>query len=187
MAAPVLAPATSRNDLTALVGKLSQSIVARPDPAANADLVAAVLRAGPPSLNMLTAAQRQGDPRRLMSWVLHAESAFSVVALVWRPGQETTIHDHLAWCVVAVLCGTEQETLYRDDGDHLTPIARSVNATGSVTAIAPPGDIHRVSNDTDTTAISLHVYGADLSVTGSSIRRTYHLPVVGSRRTAPRY
>ena len=37
----------------------------------------------------------------------------------------------------------------------------------------PAGDIHRVRNIGDTTAISLHVYGADLSRVGSSVRRYY--------------
>jgi 3-mercaptopropionate dioxygenase len=44
---------------------------------------------------------------------------------------------------------------------------------GSVSAIAPPGDIHRVWNSGETTAISLHVYGADIRRLRSSIRRTY--------------
>ena len=43
----------------------------------------------------------------------------------------------------------------------------------------PPGDIHRVHNTSDTTAISLHVYGADLSVVGSSIRRVYPERILG--------
>ena len=44
---------------------------------------------------------------------------------------------------------------------------------GDVSGLLPPGDIHRVHNTGDTTAISLHVYGADLSAVGSSIRRAY--------------
>ena len=79
--------------------------------------------------------------------------------------------------MVAVLAGIEEETLYRHDGDHLTALGRSFNVTGSVTAFAPPGDIHRIHNTTDTTAVSLHVYGADLRAVGSSVRRVYDLPV----------
>jgi predicted metal-dependent enzyme (double-stranded beta helix superfamily) len=47
-----------------------------------------------------------------------------------------------------------------------------------VSGFAPPGDIHRVRNIGDDTAISLHVYGADITRLGSSIRRTYDLPVM---------
>ena len=37
-----------------------------------------------------------------------------------------------------------------------------------------PDDIHRVCNTGDGVAITLHVYGADLS-NGTSVRRTYQL------------
>ena len=53
-----------------------------------------------------------------------------------------------------------------------------MNATGDVTGLAPPGDIHRVRNDGAQTAISLHIYGTDISCMGSSVRRVYDLPVV---------
>ena len=43
---------------------------------------------------------------------------------------------------------------------------------------APPGDIHRVRNCGDGVAISLHVYGADITRLGSSVRRIYDLPVL---------
>jgi predicted metal-dependent enzyme (double-stranded beta helix superfamily) len=173
-------PTIATPGLTALLERLRVAVAGRHDPAETASRVAASLSAPTPTLEVLTASQRQGDPDRLSSQLVHAEKLFSVVALVWRPGQQTTIHDHLAWCVVTVLCGAEQETVYRDHGDHLTPVAHSINPTGSVTAFAPPGDIHRVRNDSDTTAISLHVYGTDLRVTGSSVRRTYDLPILHS-------
>lgn len=58
-----------------------------------------------------------------------------------------------------------------------TEIGRTANQVGEVSGFAPPGDIHRVHNTGDSTAISLHIYGADLGVTPSSIRRVYDLPV----------
>jgi predicted metal-dependent enzyme (double-stranded beta helix superfamily) len=100
-----------------------------------------------------------------------------VKALIWQPGQLTSIHDHIAWCAFGVMQGVEYETLYRDDGDHLTEIGRVANQVGDVSGFAPPGDIHRVHNTGDVTAISLHVYGADLSDSAVTIRREYDLPV----------
>jgi len=41
-----------------------------------------------------------------------------------------------------------------------------------------PGDIHRVRNAGSQTAVSLHIYGTDISRLGSSVRRIYDLPVV---------
>ena len=44
---------------------------------------------------------------------------------------------------------------------------------GEVSGFAPPGDIHRVRNTSDTTAISIHIYGTDITRIGSSARRYY--------------
>ena len=110
------------------------------------------------------------------------DGAFSIVALVWMPGQGTVIHDHITWCVVGVYAGDEEETLYRlvengVDAPHLAQSGHSVNHEGTTTYFAPPGDIHRVQNSSDGKVVSIHVYGADISVTGSSVRRTYDLPI----------
>ena len=108
--------------------------------------------------------------------------------MVWRPGQKTVIHDHIAWCVFGVLQGVEYETLYRADGDHLTEIGRTANQTGDVSGFAPPGDIHRVHNTGDETAISLHIYGADSRrrrhQRAPRLRLSY-VPNQRARRTAP--
>ena len=101
--------------------------------------------------------------------------------MVWRPGQVTPIHDHVTWCVFGVIQGAEYEELYAlaADGRRLAEVGRSQNEVGEVSGFAPPGDIHRVRNHGDGVAISLHVYGADITRLGSSIRRVYDLPVVG--------
>ena len=86
---------------------------------------------------------------RLVSCVEPAGS-FSVVALVWQPGQATTIHDHVTWGAFAVLRGTEYE------------------------------EAHRITNHADATLIQLHVYGTDIGRLGTSVRRVYDLPVRGT-------
>ncbi|MER7758361.1 cysteine dioxygenase family protein [Streptomyces sp. NPDC097619] len=135
--------------------------------------------------DLLTVAQQEGDPERYRQHVVHAEpdGSFSVVALVWLPGQQTSIHDHVAWCVAGVHQGEESERRYRlapaagDAGSaRLLPTEDVVNGQGDVCGFAPPGDIHRVRNSGRTLALSLHVYGADVSRLGSSVRRVYTLP-----------
>ncbi|MGA5820768.1 cysteine dioxygenase [Kitasatospora sp. NPDC094028] len=155
-------------ELTAyLVGeRLAPHLLAAPD--------------GPDAL--LTPAQQEGDPQRYRQHVVHAEEdgSFSVVALVWLPGQQTCIHDHVSWCVAGVHQGQESETRYRlvSDGRtaRLVETEHVAGPAGSVAAFAPPGDIHLVRNACSTTAISIHVYGADVSRLGTSIRRVYRLP-----------
>lgn len=167
----------ARPGLAELVTKVRRLAGRSADPRATAFAVAGVLRENLPSPEILTEEERLGDPGGYVGHTLHAEAAFSIVAVVWRPGQRTPIHDHVAWCVFGVLQGVEYETLYRHDGDHMTEIGRTANRVGEVSGFAPPGDIHRVHNTGDGTAISLHIYGADLGDTPSSVRRTYDLPV----------
>jgi 3-mercaptopropionate dioxygenase len=145
-------------------------------------LVAAALRRRLPAADVLSAEQRRGDPDGYRSHVLHTEpdGSFSIVALVWLPGQVTPIHDHVTWCVFGVVQGVEHEELFRLDEERnvLVESGVSLNEAGDVSGFAPPGDIHRVRNVGDETAISIHVYGTDVSRIGSSVRRYYDLPIV---------
>jgi len=102
----------------------------------------------------------------------------SVVALVWLPGQRTAIHDHVAWCVVGVYRGVEREErfdLAESGGARcLRPAGAVFAAPGHVETLIPPaGDIHAVTAAGRETAISIHVYGADIERLGSSIHRRY--------------
>lgn len=169
--------------LDALVDAVRAAVNRREAPDRTADLVADAL---PPFLadpGLLPASALRADPERYTQHLLHVEpgGAFSLVALVWLPGQATPVHDHVAWCVTGVHIGAEDETRYAldgpDDDRHLVPVGGAVNGAGSTCGFAPPGDIHRVSNAGDGLAVSLHVYGADIGRLGSSVRRVYDLPV----------
>jgi predicted metal-dependent enzyme (double-stranded beta helix superfamily) len=105
---------------------------------------------------------------------------FSLVALVWRPGARTPVHDHLTWGLAGVYCGVERETRYRwvdrpGGRSGLQPVATRELGQGEVVPILPPEDIHRVENPTAALAVSLHLYGLDLRATPrvSSVRRIY--------------
>jgi predicted metal-dependent enzyme (double-stranded beta helix superfamily) len=145
-------------------------------------LVAGQLRLHLPSPDILTAQERAGRPDGYACHTLHAEpdGAFSVCAVVWQPGQQTPIHDHVTWCVVGVIQGAEHEELFalRDSETALEQVGIRVTMPGEVGGFAPPGDIHRVTNHGSGVAISMHVYGADIPRLGGSVRRTYDLPVL---------
>jgi predicted metal-dependent enzyme (double-stranded beta helix superfamily) len=151
-----------------------------------ADRVVAGLRGRLPGPGLLSPGQLAGDPGGYQTHLVHAEpdGSFSIVIMVWLPGQRTPVHDHVAWCVSAVLQGTEYEEVFRlvpggraGRGDHLETVARNANPVGTVSGFAPPGDIHQVTNIGDAVAVSMHVYGTDITRVGSSVRRVYDLPV----------
>jgi len=160
------------SSLGELVGAIRLAVDAQADWQTTAELVADALRLHLPAPDVLTPEQRLGDAERYRSHILHVEpdGAFSVIALVWRPGQVTPIHDHLTWCVFGVIQGVEHEELFDAEGN---PLGSSDNFTGDVSGFAPPGDIHRVRNVGSETAISIHVYGTDVARVGSSVRREY--------------
>ncbi|HJQ41848.1 MAG TPA: cysteine dioxygenase family protein [Jatrophihabitantaceae bacterium] len=159
------------------VAELAAAVRTVVDPQADwsetAQLVATQLREHLPSADVLTAEQRLGSSEHYCSHTLHVEpdGSFSIIALVWQPGQLTRIHDHVTWCVFGVIQGVEHEDLYDAD---LNLLGSSDNQLGDVSGFAPPGDIHRVHNTSDTTAISIHIYGTDVTRLGSSVRRFYN-------------
>lgn len=168
-------PATySRPGLAELIERIRQCTRQESDPPITTQLVANVLTELRPTAQLLTAAEREGSADGYTRHTLHTEPAFSISAVVWRPGQITEIHDHLVWCSFLVLQGAETENIFDIDGDRLVRIGQRQRPAGSVSGVAPPDDIHQVHNTGDTVAITLHVYGADLSQ-GTSVRRTYQL------------
>ena len=158
--------------LSPLVAGIRDAVDTHADWAETAQLVADQLRRHLPTADVLTAAQRLGSPESYRGHTLHVEpdGSFSIVGLVWRPGQITRIHDHVTWCSFAVIQGVEHEELFDAD---LNLVGQSDNHVGDVSGVAPPGDIHRVHNTADETAISIHVYGTDVTRIGSSARRYY--------------
>lgn len=180
MTTPTAAPTTAR--LGQLVDDVREAVGRGLPPDTTAYLVGERLAAHLGAADLLTPDQREGDPDHYRQHILHAESdgSFSVVALVWMPGQRTSVHDHVSWCVTGVHQGTESERRYRlvPDGTTARLVATEdvVNHQGDVCGFAPPGDIHRVYNSCSSTAISIHIYGADISRLGSSVRRVYDLP-----------
>ncbi len=111
---------------------------------------------------------------------VHPEGRYSIVSLVWKPGQMTPVHDHVCWCVVGVLIGTEYETRYElaSGGRELVEAESTRHGPGSVAVVVPPmPNIHRVHNVGEGTAISIHVYGADIAKLGTSINRTFDQPI----------
>ena len=88
------------------------------------------------------------------------QERFSVVSFVWMPGHRTPIHDHTVWGLVGVMRGEEQCEEYSADlkatGTHLV-------RPGDVDRVSPRiGDVHVVSNPGTKTAVSIHVYGANI-------------------------
>ena len=90
-------------------------------------------------------------------------------SLVIPAGAQTPIHDHLAWGLIGVYRGVQDETVYRrtDDGrdqSHATlEIARRqmVKHGEFYTLLPPLDDIHYVKTVSDAPSISIHLLAND--------------------------
>lgn len=175
---------TAAADLDDLVSRVREVVDQHLQVEKTAQLVAEQLRRALPSPRLLPAGAWHGNPDHYEQHTLHVDSdrSFSIVALVWRRGQQTLIHDHVSWYVVGVLDGTEQEAVYQVRGHgsdrQLVATDRHKNRSGTVSELTPPEDIHSVRNDSGAKTISIHIYGTDMSALGKSIRRTYVFPMV---------
>lgn len=140
----------------------------------------------------LPAEQRLPGAESYRQHLLHVapDGGFSVVSLVWKPGQRTPIHDHVAWCVVGVYEGLETETRYRlfEQGRQrfLVQQGTRIAQPGDTTSLVPPSEnIHEVRNEGSSLAISIHVYGANIRERGTSIYECFdHLEQRGGPGSA---
>lgn len=126
-------------------------------------------------------ARRSGDDRYQRHLLYEDQDArFSIGSFVWKPGQETLVHDHLGWGVIGVVEGElVSESFEADRQGQLTQASALVLRPGGTTWLLPAaGDIHRLANRSNrTTATSIHVYGAPFK---SVCRNQYLLPAGNS-------
>ncbi len=104
------------------------------------------------------------------SWLLYrsADGGLALSALVVPPGAQTPVHDHLAWGLVGLYRGTQDEDVFarHDDGSHedeadLTILESRALQPGDFYDLLPETDIHRVRTTSDVTSVSLHLLGID--------------------------
>ena len=96
--------------------------------------------------------------------VIKSTENYELVAICWKPGQDTPIHDHVGSdCAFLIASGVSTETVYETNEEGLAyPVSGRRYMPGEVCAAAEP-DIHRVSNEESTNLINLHVYTPPLS------------------------
>ena len=116
------------------------------------------------------------SPESYRQYLLYCDplERFSVASFVWMPGHRTPIHDHTVWGLVGVMRGEEM-------CEEFSPSIQKTHAhkskPGEVDRVSPSiGDIHVVSNAGSETAVSIHVYGANIG----AVRRHVFDPATGA-------
>jgi predicted metal-dependent enzyme (double-stranded beta helix superfamily) len=97
-------------------------------------------------------------------WLLFraGDSSLSLFSLVVPSGSETPVHDHLAWGLVGLYQGTQDEEVYEHRSDGLELVESRALTPGDFYALIPPGgDIHRVRTTSKETSVSIHLLTND--------------------------
>ncbi len=123
----------------------------------------------------LPARYQESDPESGMGggigqWLLFraGDRSLTLFALVVPPGSQTPVHDHLAWGLVGLYKGTQDEDIYAED---LQLTESRALRPGDFYALLPPrDDIHRVRTTSPETSVSIHLLTND---TGCVWRHAY--------------
>ena len=105
--------------------------------------------------------------RRLV--YLDPKGRYSVLAMVWDTGQGTALHDHAGmWCVECVYRGkieVDSYSVVRQDGDNFwfSKEEHILAGVGEAGALIPPFDHHTIGNPFPEKAVTIHVYGGEMT------------------------
>ncbi len=114
-------------------------------------------------------------------WLLFraGDASLSLFSLVVPSGAETPVHDHLAWGLVGLYRGTQDEEIYAARAGRLVLAERRALTPGDFYVLLPPeNDIHRVRTTSAETSVSIHLLTND---TGCVWRHAYD-PSTGEQR-----
>ncbi|MGZ4181633.1 MAG: hypothetical protein ACXVUL_13250 [Solirubrobacteraceae bacterium] len=106
-------------------------------------------------------------------WLLYraGDGSMSLFSLVVPPAAQTPVHDHLAWGLVGLYRGTQDEEIFARDEGQLQLTERRSLQPGEFYALLPPrDDIHRVRTTSAETSVSIHLLAND---TGCVWRHAY--------------
>jgi predicted metal-dependent enzyme (double-stranded beta helix superfamily) len=106
-------------------------------------------------------------------WLLFRsrERALCLFSLVVPAGAMTPVHDHLAWGLVGLYRGAQDEEFYRPVAGGLELTRSRPLEPGDFYRLLPPrDDIHRVRTTSDVTSVSIHLLASDA---GCVLRHTY--------------
>ncbi len=163
-------------EIRALIGETERMMNGSDDPAARVEALkpafAKLLSADkwlPDEFAQPDEKSRMGDGIGQYALYRAEDGSLCLFSLVVPPGASTPVHDHLAWGLVGVYRGEQDETVYRrlDDGSdpaqaHLEVSKRQELRPGDVYALLPPtDDIHYVKTLSKSASISIHLLAND--------------------------
>ena len=106
-------------------------------------------------------------------WLIYRSGSrdLCLFSLVVPPGAMTPIHDHLAWGLIGIYQGNQDEEIYRPGDGTIEVIRQRPLQPGDFYPLLPPrDDVHRVRTTSADSSVSIHLLAND---TGCVLRHTY--------------
>jgi predicted metal-dependent enzyme (double-stranded beta helix superfamily) len=99
---------------------------------------------------------------------------FVMTAITWLPGQVSPVHGHQVCCAYGVAEGELTEERFQEESGRLHSTGARLHKAGEVAERDLHGKaIHRVSNRSARTIVSLHLYGVSAERLTTGINRLY--------------
>ena len=160
------------------IGALAAEISAAcfEDPDNKAERIKAALKRAVSEPLLLGPEQREPKADCYARHVIYADPAgrFTILAIVWGPGQFSQPHAHHTWCAYGVYENALEETIFTWDAAASTahPLRTEPRHPGySCYAGAGLDQIHRLGNSGAKPAISIHVYGVERDNVSTHVNR----------------
>jgi predicted metal-dependent enzyme (double-stranded beta helix superfamily) len=160
------------------VGETRRRIAGAAEPAAACDAIRPLFAELMSDQTWLPGEYQHDAPRSGMGggigqWLLYraADRSLCLFSLVVPPGSMTPVHDHLAWGLIGLYRGNQDEEIYLPGDGRLELTRRRPLEPGDLYALLPPrDDVHRVRTTSAETSVSIHLLAND---TGCVLRHTF--------------
>lgn len=126
--------------------------------------------------DLLAPEQRQTQSGCYARHVLYSDAGgrFTILAIVWAPGQFSPPHAHHTWCGYAVYDNPLDEQLFRfNTAQGKAELVRTEVRVPGYSCFAGAGldQIHRLGNSGAKPAISIHAYGVERECIATHVNR----------------
>jgi predicted metal-dependent enzyme (double-stranded beta helix superfamily) len=157
---------------TDFIQRLDEAVATRDDESRCLHVKQVLIDAITGSRLTLPAPYLEPVPERYARRLLHRDpkGRYTVIAMVWGPGQSTPLHDHAGiWCVEGVYQGRITVTSYSvRGGNPETGVVQFekekeiVAGPGVAGSLIPPFEYHVIANADQTPTVTIHVYGGEM-------------------------
>lgn len=171
--------------IRAFIGEVQRVLAEEPDPTHVLSLIEPAfqeLLADPTWLpdHFAEPSAESGMGSGIGMWLLYraGDGNLAFSSLVVPPGASTPVHDHLAWGLVGLYRGTQDEVVFTRTDDETVDGAATLETfqhnsltPGDLYQLLPEIDIHQVKTTSEVTSVSLHLLGND---NGCIMRHRFH-------------